>query len=45
MDVSEKACGVDVHRDLLVATVLSGESKENRRFVNDEDGIENLELA
>ncbi len=40
----EKLCGVDVHRDLLVATILSGEgeSKETRHFVNDSDYIEKL---
>ena len=33
----EKFCGVDVHRDLLVATILSGETyeKQTRRFQND----------
>jgi transposase len=38
----EKACGVDVHRDLLVATILSDETKETRRFVNDPDDIDHL---
>lgn len=38
----EKVCGVDVHRDLLVATILSGEAetKETRHFVNDADNID-----
>jgi transposase len=40
----EKVCGVDVHRDLLVTTILSGESeaKETRHFVNDADNIDKL---
>ena len=40
----EKVCGVDVHRDLLVATILSGETetKETRNFVNDPDNIDKL---
>jgi len=38
----EKLCGVDVHRDLLVATILSGETKETRHFTNDPDSIEKL---
>lgn len=40
----EKFCGIDVHRDLLVATILSGENKEKqtRRFQNDTDDIEEL---
>jgi transposase len=38
----EKVCGVDVHRDLLVATILSGEIKETRRFVNDADDMDKL---
>lgn len=38
----EKVCGVDVHRDLLVATILHGESKETRNYVNDPDDIEKL---
>jgi transposase len=40
--MSETVCGVDVHRDLLVSTILNGESKETRRFVNDQDDINNL---
>lgn len=42
MGKSKRACGVDVHRDLLVATILSDESKATRHFVNDENGIDNL---
>lgn len=42
MGKSKKVCGVDVHRDLLVATVLGGDSKETKRFVNDENGIDSL---
>jgi transposase len=38
----EKVCGVDVHRDLLVATILSEETKETRHFVNDPDDIDKL---
>ena len=40
----EKVCGVDVHRDLLVATILSGETetKETRHFVNDAENIDKL---
>ena len=40
----EKVCGVDVHRDLLVATILSGETetKETRNFVNDSSDIDKL---
>lgn len=40
----EKACGVDIHRDLLVATVLSGENEENqtRHFQNDAEDIDKL---
>jgi len=40
----EKVCGVDVHRDLLVATILSGETeeKETRHFENNPDDIDNL---
>lgn len=38
----EKVCGVDVHRDLLVATILSGEIKETKHFVNDANDIEKL---
>jgi transposase len=42
--MSEKVCGVDVHRDLLVATILSGETetKETRHFANDPDDIDHL---
>jgi transposase len=38
----EKVCGVDVHRDLLVATTLFGENKETRNFENSLDDIEKL---
>jgi transposase len=40
----EIVCGVDVHRDLLVATILGGETegKETRHFVNDADDIDKL---
>jgi transposase len=40
----EKVCGVDVHRDLLVATILSGENqeKQTQRFQNSADDIDKL---
>jgi len=38
----EKVCGVDVHRDLLVATILLDQSKETRHFENNVDNIEKL---
>ena len=40
--MSERVCGVDVHRDMLVATVLSDVMKETGRFMNDVDGINNI---
>ena len=40
--MTEKFCGVDVHRDLLVATILCGEIKETRQFTNDADDIDKL---
>jgi len=42
MSMSERVCGVDVHRDLLVATILNESSKETKRFVNDANDINNL---
>jgi transposase len=42
MSKTEKTCGIDVHRDLLVATILNGEKQQTRRFVNDADDINNL---
>jgi len=38
----EKFCGIDVHRDLLVATILSNETEETRHFTNDPDDIDKL---
>jgi len=38
----EKACGIDVHRDLLVATILSDQTKETKHFVNDANDIAKL---
>ena len=38
----EKFCGIDVHRDLLVATILDDETKETRHFTNDPDDIDKL---
>jgi transposase len=43
-DFTEKFCGVNVHRDLLVATILSDEIKETRRFVNDPDDMDKLRI-
>ena len=42
MSMSERVCGVDVHRDLLVATILNGSTKETKRFVNDANDINKL---
>jgi len=42
MSMSEQFCGVDVHRDLLVATILSSSTKETKRFVNDANDINKL---
>jgi transposase len=44
MEVKNKMpnCGVDVHRDLLVATIISDSSKETKRLVNDTDGINSI---
>lgn len=39
MNKSEKTCGIDVHRDLLVATILNGETLETKRFVNNTEDI------
>jgi transposase len=40
--MTEKFCGVDVHQDLLVATILSDQAKKTRRFVNDVNDIDKL---
>jgi transposase len=42
VDKLEKTCGVDVHRDLLVATILSDQTQQTKRFVNDANDINNL---
>lgn len=42
MNMPEQVCGVDVHRDSLVATIISESSKETRRFVNDLDDINSI---
>ena len=42
MSMSQTVCGVDVHRDLLVATILSSSTKETKRFVNDANDINKL---
>jgi|WetSurMetagenome_2_1015567.scaffolds.fasta_scaffold14151_3 transposase len=39
---TEKTCGIDVHRDLLVATILNGENQQTKRFINDANDINNL---
>jgi transposase len=41
-DLTEKFCGVDVHRDLLVATILCDQNKESRHFTNDANDIDKL---
>ncbi len=39
----DKACGVDVHRDSLVADIIGDASAEKRaRFENSLEGIENI---
>lgn len=40
--LTEKFCGVDVHRDLLVATILDQETKHTRDFQNSPDDIDRL---
>ena len=40
--MSERFCGVDVHRDSLVATILGDSLKEAKRYVNDSDGINGI---
>lgn len=40
--MSERFCGVDVHRDSLVATILGDSLKEVKRYVNDSDGINGI---
>ena len=39
MSMSERVCGVDVHSDSLVATIMGDSLKEAGRFINDADGI------
>ncbi len=38
----EKFFGVDVHQDLLVATILIDQTKETIHFTNDSDDIDKL---
>ena len=38
----EKFCGVDVHRDLLVATILNDQTKETKHFENDANDIDKI---
>jgi transposase len=40
----EKFCGIDVHRDLLVTTILNGQTqeKQTRRFQNNPDDIDKI---
>ena len=40
--VSELCCGVDVHRDLLVATIIGDGSKETKHVTNDVEGTNSL---
>lgn len=42
--MTEKFCGIDVHRDLLVATILNTQTqeKQTRHFQNDSDDIDKL---
>ncbi len=40
--MTEKFCGVDVHRDLLVATILCDQTKQTKHFQNDPDDINKL---
>ena len=40
--MGESACGVDVHRDLLVAMIIDVSSRASKRFENDVDGISGL---
>jgi transposase len=40
--LGDVVCGVDVHRDILVATVIGDSSKDTSRFMNDVDGINSL---
>jgi transposase len=41
-ELTEKFCGVDVHRDLLVATILCDQTKQTKHFQNDIDDIDRL---
>ncbi|MBS7270345.1 MAG: IS110 family transposase, partial [Candidatus Freyarchaeota archaeon] len=38
----DKACGVDVHKDILVANITDGITVEEARFENSLEGIENI---
>ena len=40
--MDEKFCGVDVHRDLLVATLLYDQTKQTKHFQNDADDIDKI---
>ena len=42
--MSEKFCGVDVHKKLLVATILDGQTqeKQTKKFQNNQTDITNL---
>jgi len=40
--MSELGCGVDVHRDVLVASIMGESLKDARRFMNDVDGINGM---
>lgn len=42
--MSQKTCGIDVHRDLLVATILDNQTqeKQTKTFQNSQNDIQNL---
>jgi transposase len=42
-DLTEKFCGVDVHKDLLVATILCDQTKQTKHFQNNSDDIDKLQ--
>ena len=40
--MDEKFCGVDVHQNLLVATLLYDQTKQTKHFQNDADDIDKI---
>lgn len=40
--MAERVCGIDVHKDSLVTTVIGDSLKKTGRFANDADGINSL---